>query len=467
MIHEVEVPSVGESISEGILAVWLVGDGERIEKGQPLFELETDKASTEVPAPESGVVAHKAAADDEVKVGQVVATIDTEATGEARAKKEEKKPAPKEAPKKEEPKAEPKAPAPQKVEQPVEKKAEAPAKEGASHRQASSVARKMAEQYGVDVAEIPGTGPGGRVTREDVLLAMERTGRIGEEKAEESAPEPAAPQVEEEDVPRLPPMPPVAKSPHELETPKPTPSEKPAPKKAEGDGDVTRERMSMLRRRIAERLVSAQHNAAMLTTFNDVDMSAVMNLRREYKEQFKDRHGVGLGFMSFFVRATVKALQDFPRVNAEIDETDIVLHNRYHVGVAVSTPRGLVVPVLRDANERSFADIESQIVDFATRARAGKIELDELQGGTFSITNGGVFGSLLSTPILNPPQSAILGMHRIEERPVARNGEVVIRPMMYLALSYDHRIVDGREAVSFLVRIKECIENPERLLLDV
>ena len=459
MIHEVEVPSVGESIREGVLAVWHVGDGEYVAKGDPLFELETDKASAEVPAPESGVVTHKAAVEDEVKVGQIVATIDTEGkAGEAPIAKEKVE-----------------KPEPPKEEKPATKEVEPEVKEEPTPRQASSVARKMAEQYGLDVAGIPGSGPGGRVTREDVLLAMERQGHMGTTEKAEAA-EPTVTHTDH--VPRLPAMPLVAIPPAEAEeeieeereelearqAPKAAVA-KPAVKKPEGD--VTRERMSMLRRRIAERLVSAQHNAAMLTTFNDVDMTAVMNLRREYKEPFKQRHGVGLGFMSFFVRATVEALKEFPRVNAEIDDNDFVLHHRYHIGVAVSTPRGLVVPVVRDADRLSFSAIEKQIVDYATRAREGKLELEEMQGGTFSVTNGGVFGSLLSTPILNPPQSGILGMHRIEERAVVRDGQVVARPMMYLALSYDHRIIDGREAVTFLVRIKDCIEKPERLLLDV
>jgi 2-oxoglutarate dehydrogenase E2 component (dihydrolipoamide succinyltransferase) len=418
---EVIVPTIGESISSGVLSAWIVKDGGFVEKGQPLFELETDKASTEVPALASGILRHIAKPGDEVEIGSVVARIESSesapvgapaapvpataaANGPAASARAEA----------------PKAPAPQKSKEDT-------------RVVASSVARKIAEDHGIELSAVKGSGTSGRITREDVEAEV----------AKRSAP-------------------PVAEAapatPARVELPAGT---------ATASGDQTREKMSMLRRRIAERLVEAQHNAAMLTTFNDVDMSAVLALRSQYKDAFKDKHGVGLGFMSFFVRASIEALRAFPRVNAFIDGQEIVYNHRQHVGVAVSTERGLIVPVIRNAGDMSFAQVEQTIVEFAKRARENKIELAELQGGTFTISNGGVFGSMLSTPILNPPQSAILGMHRIEERPVARDGQVVIRPMMYLALSYDHRIIDGREAVGFLVRIKECIENPSRMLLSV
>lgn len=412
---EVTVPSVGESISEGVLARWAVADGEYVHKGDVLFELETDKATTEVPAPESGVVHHQVQEGDDVAVGAVVASIDPNGgspKSSAAKKADEKKEKPAEAVPKEAPAAEEK-PAAEREKTPV-----------------TSVARKIAEENKIDLSSVEGTGPGGRITREDVEAAIrDRDEKRGTKpEAKPAAAPPAAPAAE---------------------------------------GDITRERMSTLRRRIAARLVEAQHTAAMLTTFNDVDMSAIMELRSQYKDAFKEKHGVGLGFLSFFAKAVVEGLRMFPRLNAMIDGNEIVTHHRYHIGIAVSTDKGLVVPVVRDVDRLSFAQIEAAVRDHATKARDGKIDLEDLQGGTFTITNGGVFGSLLSTPILNPPQSGILGMHRIEDRPVAVNGQVVVKPMMYIALSYDHRLVDGREAVSFLVRVKECLENPSRMLLDI
>ncbi|MDK2972574.1 MAG: hypothetical protein PWP23_2329 [Candidatus Sumerlaeota bacterium] len=412
MIHEVKVPSVGESIAEGLISKWNVAEGDYVEKGQELFDLDTDKATTEVPATESGVISLLVEEGAEVKVGSVVARIDTDAKAPAKSAPEKEKPA--EA-----------APAAEKKPEPKQEEHDAEAGAHDTKVRASSVARKIAEEQGLDLSTIQGTGPQGRITREDV------EGRIANaHKANESEAEPVQPA-------------------------------------AGSDGDFTRVKMSMIRRRIAERLVEAQHTAAMLTTFNDVDMGAVMDLRKAYKESFKEKYGVGLGFMSFFTRAAAVALQDFPRVNSMIDGNEIITWNRQHIGIAVSTDKGLVVPVLRDAGNMTFPEIEKAVAAFAGKAREGRIELADMQGGTFTITNGGVFGSMLSTPILNPPQSAILGMHRIEERPVARNGQVVIRPMMYLALSYDHRMVDGREAVQFLVRIKQLIEDPARLLLGV
>jgi 2-oxoglutarate dehydrogenase E2 component (dihydrolipoamide succinyltransferase) len=418
---EVIVPTVGESISSGVLSVWIVKDGGFVEKGQPLFELETDKASTEVPALASGIVRHLAKSGDEVEVGAIVGRIEASegaSVGAPAAKAVAKSGA-----------NGPAAPAP--AESP--RAAVASAEKEETRVVASSVARKIAEDHGIELTAVRGSGISGRITREDVEAEV----------AKRAAP--AKPEAVSTPSARIESTAPVAPA----------------------GGDQTREKMSMLRRRIAERLVEAQHNAAMLTTFNDVDMSAVLALRSQYKDAFKDKHGVGLGFMSFFVRASTEALRAFPRVNAFIDGQEIVYNHRQHVGVAVSTERGLIVPVIRNAGDMSFAQVEQTIVEFAKRARENKIELSDLQGGTFTISNGGVFGSMLSTPILNPPQSAILGMHRIEERPVARDGQVVIRPMMYLALSYDHRIIDGREAVGFLVRIKECIENPSRMLLSI
>jgi len=409
---EVKVPSVGESVTQGVLASWSVPDGAYVKKGDTLFELETDKASAEVPAPEAGIVRHRAQPGDEVQVGAVVAVIEASAGAPAAVAA-----APQQAP------AAAKPPAP------------SVAMAEPSRVSATSVARKMAEDGGLDLAGVKGTGTHGRITREDVEAALSVRGT--------PAP-PASPSV-------------------------PAPVTVPVSTTASGNGsgETTRERMSMMRRRIAERLVEAQQTAAMLTTFNDVDMSAIIALRKQYKEPFEKKHGVGLGFMSFFVKACVEALGAFPRVNAMIDGTDFVLFHKMHIGVAVSTPKGLVVPVIRNAQDLSFAGVEQVIADFGKRGRENKIDLDELQGGTFTISNGGIFGSMLSTPILNPPQSAILGMHRIEDRPVARDGQVVIRPMMYLALSYDHRIIDGREAVGFLVRVKECLENPARMMLGV
>lgn len=406
MLVDVTVPSVGESVSEGELATWMVADGGYVEKGADLFEMETDKASTPVPAPESGVVRHLVPAKTKIAIGAKVAQIDTSA--KAGAKKEAAVAAPASV-------------------------APAAAQAAGEKVLATSVARKIAEENNIDLRAVRGSGPHGRVTREDVETKMKEAPKAeAKHAAVVAAPAPVAAKVV------------------------------PAPAGAE-----TRERMSTIRRRIAERLVQAQHNAAMLTTFNDVDMGAVMELRKQYKDSFKEKHGVGLGFMSFFAKACIEALRTYPRVNAFIDGEDIVFHHAYHLGVAVSTERGLVVPVLRNAENLSFAQIEQKIVEFAGRARDGKIEVAEMQGGTFTITNGGVFGSMLSTPILNPPQSGILGMHRIEDRPVVRNGQIVARPMMYLALTYDHRIVDGKEAVGFLVKVKECIENPARMLLGV
>ncbi len=418
----ITVPSVGESISEGILSRWLKPDGSAVKANEPLFELETDKASTVVPAPSAGTLKHAVAEGTTVAVGSVVGEVD--ASGAPAAA-----PSPPAAPAKEA------ASAPAKSASSSSATASGPDGPGGTATLAPSVRRLVAESH-ADPAQIDGTGRGGRLTKGDVLAHL--------------ASPPAAP----------------APAPAPASPPPPAPAPTLAAPSANGARE-TRKRMSGIRQTIAKRLVEAQQTAAILTTFNEADMSRVMDLRARYKDAFQKKHGVGLGFMSFFVKATVEALKAFPAVNGRIDGQDVVLHNFINIGVAVSTERGLMVPVLRDADTMPFAAIEKAIGAYAVKAREGTIAVSDLQGGTFTITNGGVFGSLLSTPILNAPQSGILGMHTIQRRPVAVDDQVVIRPMMYLAHSYDHRMVDGREAVGFLVRIKECIENPERLMLEV
>ncbi len=410
MATEIRVPTLGESVTEATIGRWFKKPGEAVKADEPLVELETDKVTLEVNAPSAGVLAEVAVNEgDTVEVGALLGSI-TEGAGGAVAKTAEK-PAEKkeEAPKAEAPKAAAAAP-------------------GAADDHGPAV-RRIAEETGVSPAAVGGTGKDGRVTKGDMLAAVA---------SGVSAPQaPSAPvQVR-------------------------------APSAPDDASREERVRMTKLRQTIARRLKDAQQTAAMLTTFNDVDMSGVMALRSQYKDAFEKKHGVKLGFMGFFVKACVQALKELPAVNAEIDGTDIIYKNYYHVGVAVGTEKGLVVPVVRDADALSVAGIEKTIGDFGKRARDGQLKIEEMQGGTFTISNGGVYGSLLSTPILNAPQSAILGMHRIEERPVARNGQVVIRPMMYLALSYDHRIIDGKEAVTFLVRVKENLEDPARLVLDL
>jgi 2-oxoglutarate dehydrogenase E2 component (dihydrolipoamide succinyltransferase) len=426
----IKVPSVGESVTEGILSRWLKANGAAVKQGEPLFELETDKASQEVRAEADGTLAIREPEGSTVAIGATVGILDTEAAPRAA-----EAPAP----------APPPASAPAPAPSPASGPAPAPARPGhdgasaagrpASEPPASPAVRRIAAEEKVDLSQVAGTGPGGRVLKGDVIAHLEA---------------PPAPPAREPAAPRPAPAPPASSA--------------PAPAGARRE---TRQRMSGIRQKIAQRLVEAQHTAAILTTFNEADLSRVIALRKQYKERFEKTHGVGLGFMGFFVKAAVEALKAFPKVNATIDGADLVLHHFHDIGVAVSTERGLMVPVLRDADRMRFAEIEKAIADFAKRARDNTIAVSDLQGGTFTITNGGVFGSLLSTPILNPPQSAILGMHKIQERPVVVDGQIVARPMMYLALSYDHRIIDGREAVSFLVRIKECVEDPERLLLEV
>jgi 2-oxoglutarate dehydrogenase E2 component (dihydrolipoamide succinyltransferase) len=432
-ILDVKIPAMGESITSGVLAKWHVQDGDIVKKDQPLFELETDKINSEGTAEAAGRVALKVTAGSEVKIGQLVATIDpAAATGERTSDGGHPTP---DTGGTESAKA---------IRNPVSGVAPSP----------SPAVRRLATETGVDPAAVTATGKGGRVTKGDLLAATES----GNRKPASAGASAGRPDTGT----------PVTSTPVESESIRPpagSPSPEPSPPASAAK--QIRRKLSPLRQRLAQRLVQAQHEAAMLTTFNEVDMSAVRDLRARYQEDFTRKHGVKLGFMSFFVKAVVRALQEVPVVNAQL-EGDTVLENHcYHIGVAVSTDRGLLVPVLRDCDRLGFAEIEKQLADVAKRAREGKITLADLEGGVFTITNGGIFGSLLSTPILNAPQCAILGMHAILDRPVAVNGQVVIRPMMYVAVSYDHRLVDGREAVTFLVRVKQAIEDPARLLLSV
>jgi 2-oxoglutarate dehydrogenase E2 component (dihydrolipoamide succinyltransferase) len=430
---EVKVPSVGESVTEALLAQWFKQEGDTVRKDEPLFVLETDKVTLEVTAEASGVLRITVAAGTTVKVGAVVGRIDTTAKAEAvpAAKAPEARETPEDAPAatpeaatagaRKPPTAAPTAPPK------VEKVAAADAL-----RDLPPSVRRLVAEHNLDPARISGTGPGGRVTKGDVLLFIEQSQKTA----------PAA-------------------------TDREPPAEAICPPGESVKEEITRKPMTPIRRRIAERLLKARQNTAMLTTFNDIDMSAVIELRKRYKDAFQKKHGVSLGFMSFFIKASVEALKAVPEINAYIDGSDIVYHHYHHIGVAVGSERGLVVPVIRNAEALSFAQLEAAINEFVAKIKENRLNLNDLEGGTFTITNGGVFGSLLSTPILNTPQSGILGMHRIDQRPVAVDGQVVIRPMMYVALSYDHRIVDGREAVTFLKHIKECIEDPERIMMEI
>ena len=388
MILEMKVPSPGESITEVEIADWLVQDGDYVEKDQAIAEVDSDKATLELPAEASGTITLQAEVGDAVSVGAVVCLIDTEA---------------------ERPEGDVTPTPVEKTEVSSTPKAEV---ENYAAGAPSPAAKKILDEKGIDVVSVQGTGRNGRITKEDAIHAVPSMG---------------------------------------------TPT---------GDRPVTRKKMSLLRRKVAERLVAAKNETAMLTTFNEADMSAIFDLRKEYKEKFQDKHGVSLGFMSFFTKAVVRALQQFPDVNSMIDGNEQILFDYCDISVAVSGPKGLMVPVVRNAEGMSFSDIENEIKRLAVRARDGKITVDEMTGGTFTISNGGVFGSMLSTPIINPPQSGILGMHNILQRPVAADGKVEIRPMMYIALSYDHRIIDGKESVGFLVAVKEALEDPISLLMD-
>jgi len=443
MPTNITVPSIADSITSGVISKWHKKDGDFVNRDEELLDLETDKVTMPILAPEAGVLKRSATEGDTVNVGQVIGSIEAGSAGAS------SKPAPAAAkaeaasPTLPPPKASPAvAVAPSPVAAPVASKsvatpAPAPTTNGSAGHDvfATPLAKKLAAEHNVDLSKLTGTGGAGRIREQDVLAFVQSRGSGGGASVSS----------------------------------RPTSSPAPAP-----SAGATREKMTPLRQRIAQRLVQAQHAAAMLTTFNEVDMGAVMELRKTYKEDFEKKHGIGLGFMGFFVRATVSALKAFPMVNASIVEEAgqlmIEKHGSCDIAVAVSTPKGLVVPVLRQCESKSMAQIESGIKDLAVRGRDGKLGLDEMQGGTFTITNGGVFGSLMSTPILNAPQSAILGMHTIKNRPMeypVGSGQVAVRPMMYLALSYDHRIIDGAEAVQFLVRIKQNIEDPQRLLLEI
>ena len=422
MAIEVKIPAVGESITSGVVSAWHKKSGEFVNEGEALFTLETDKVSTEIVADKAGLLETKVPEGQEVKIGEVVAIIDDSKQRPEEEKVTEAKKAEKPAEKKKEPEKKGQPEGRKKEPEAAEKTVEEKEKKAPPEKEKplSPAVRRIVEEERLDPDKIPGTGTGGRLTKADVLDAAEERRKAG----------------------------------------------LPAEALAKADGRFTRVKMSPLRRKIAQQLVMAQHTAAILTTFNECDVSAVQELRQNKQEEFTKKNGVKLGLMSFFIKACVEALKTVPVVNGRIEDDDFIQNNFYDIGVAVGTERGLVVPVVRDADKKSFADLERDIADFAARGRDGKLKIEDLQGGTFTITNGGVYGSLFATPILNPPQSGILGMHKIMPRPVAVNGKTEVRPMMYLALSYDHRAIDGKEAVTFLIKVKECIEDPKKLPLD-
>lgn len=440
---DVVVPPMGESISSGVLAKWHVQNGDLVKKDQILYELETDKITSEGLAEANGRITLAVAAGVEVKIGQKVAELDTEAAPAAASGQPPSTSAGATASKPPAPQAQPAKQAPQDTAILPPFPATPPTTQAAavpSAVVASPAVRRLAVETGINPSTLQGTGKGGRVTKEDMLAAAERTGAG------------ARPELKGDRAPS------VTGAPSAVAQ---------AGAAAVANSRQTRRKLSPLRARIAQRLIAAQHDAAMLTTFNEVDMSAVMALRAKHQEEFTKRNGTKLGFMSFFVKAVVRALQEVPAVNTQLDGDTIVENHFFDVGVAVSTDKGLLVPVIRDCDKLTMAQVEKSLGEAATKAREGKISLADLEGGVFTITNGGIFGSLLSTPIINPPQCAILGMHAIQDRPVVRDGQIVVRPMMYLALSYDHRLVDGREAVTFLVKVKQAIEDPTRLLLSL
>jgi 2-oxoglutarate dehydrogenase E2 component (dihydrolipoamide succinyltransferase) len=447
MAIEIKIPSVGESIQEALLAEWFKKDGDHVKKDEPLFVIETDKVTLEIEAEADGILKIKVEAGKTVSIGQVVGTIDTDAVDQDKTEKDQK-----EKKKASEPENEQEEPTEkqedrevkedEKVikedkdkkeqEQEQEQEKEKKEEEDKQEQPLSPAVRRLVAEKNIDTSNIVGTGPGGKITKGDVILHLES------EEADKK----------------------VVSKEKKVSVPEKTTEET-------SDEQIERKPMSPIRRRIASRLLESKQNTAMLTTFNEIDMSRVMNIRSRFKEKFKETHNIDLGFMSFFIKATVSALKEFPEINASIEGNDIVYHKYYHIGVAIGTGTGLVVPIIKHADRLGYAGIEQAIVDFVKKVKEKRLEISDMEGGTFTITNGGVFGSLLSTPILNYPQSGILGMHKIEKRPVAIDDEIIIRPMMYVALSYDHRIVDGREAVTFLRRIKEFIEDPERILLEI
>ena len=422
MAIEVKIPAVGESITSGIVSVWHKKSGDFVNPGDALFTLETDKVSTEIAAETAGLLDTIVPEGQEVKIGEVVATIDDSKKAPAAASVEKKKEKTG-APSPQSPGSRPGGAPRGGAETPVKEKTA----DGAT---LSPAVRRIVDEEQLDPAKISGTGPGGRITKADALAAVQNRG-AAEEKIEKE-PATAGPSVSGQSA----------------------------------DGRFVRKKMSPLRRKIAAQLVMAQHTAAILTTFNECDMSAIQELRTKSQDAFTKKNNVKLGFMSFFIKASVEALKAVPVVNGRIEDEDFIQNNFYDIGVAVGTERGLVVPIVRDADKKSFADLERDIANYATKAREGKLKIEDLTGGTFTVSNGGVYGSLLSTPILNPPQTGILGLHKIMPRPVAIDGKVEVRPMMYLAMSYDHRAIDGKEAVTFLIKVKECIEDPKKLPLD-
>jgi 2-oxoglutarate dehydrogenase E2 component (dihydrolipoamide succinyltransferase) len=473
MSIELRIPSAGESIQEVQIGQWLKREGDRVRRDETLVELDTDKASMELPSPSDGILSRIVKHDgDKVAIGEVIALIDDQPASkpeaQSQAPAEGKKQA--EVPKEKSAPAKPPAAKPAARLTPAPKPAKEEVSAGAGETVAAPSVRRLLREHHVRPEDVKPTGEGGRVLREDVLRYAQEHPEDGDPHETQHGP-PASESAGETGLKpqQEPPEPQATPGPLSVAAAQPPsrPSRAAVAAGSEQDRGDEIVPMSLVRRRIAERLVEARQKQALLTTFNEIDMSAVIALRTQYREAFQQKYGVKLGFVSFFVKASVEALRAFPVVNAEIHGTDIVYHNAYHIGVAIGAERGLVVPVIRDADLLSLAQIEQAVDDFAARAKSNKLQPGELSGGTFTISNGGIFGSLLSTPIVNPPQSAVLGMHTIQDRPVARAGAVVIRPMMYVALSYDHRLIDGREAVSFLTRIKQTIEDPARLLLGI